>query len=92
MNWGRATFSPDARYVVAGAVTGSVFIWNLKTGKVETVLTSDAAVKYEKPKPASATASGAETLSPHAVTCVGWNPNGRQIASCDNSGRLTYWE
>lgn len=37
-DWTRASFSPDNEFVAAGSSDGSVFIWNLSSGKVETVL------------------------------------------------------
>jgi WD40 repeat protein len=40
MAWGRAVFSPDAQYVVAGSVDGSLVIWNANTGLVDSVLGS----------------------------------------------------
>ncbi|XP_063243910.1 autophagy-related protein 16-1-like [Bacillus rossius redtenbacheri] len=37
-DWSRATFSPDSNYIACGSSDGSVFIWNVASGKVETVL------------------------------------------------------
>ncbi|XP_061492433.1 autophagy-related protein 16-1 isoform X2 [Rhineura floridana] len=37
-DWTRAVFSPDGNYVVAGSAEGSLYIWNVLTGKVERVL------------------------------------------------------
>lgn len=34
----RATFSPDATYVGVGSGDGSVYIWNVNTGKLEKTL------------------------------------------------------
>ncbi|XP_034934448.1 autophagy-related protein 16-1 isoform X2 [Chelonus insularis] len=37
-DWARATFSPDGQYIAVGSADGSVFIWNIITNKIETVL------------------------------------------------------
>ncbi|XP_070643009.1 autophagy-related protein 16-1 isoform X4 [Bos indicus] len=37
-DWTRAVFSPDGSYVAAGAAEGSLYIWNVLSGKVEKVL------------------------------------------------------
>jgi len=37
-DWTRAVFSPDSEYVAAGSSDGSVFVWNLNSGKIEGVL------------------------------------------------------
>ncbi|KAH1006056.1 hypothetical protein HUJ04_006938 [Dendroctonus ponderosae] len=37
-DWSRATFSPDGQYVAVGSSDGSVYIWGVSTGKVETIL------------------------------------------------------
>ena len=37
-DWARATFSPDGQYIAVGSANGSVFIWNVMTNKIETVL------------------------------------------------------
>jgi len=37
-DWTRCKFSPDNQYIVAGSGDGSVFIWNVQTGKVEKIL------------------------------------------------------
>ncbi|XP_062988472.1 autophagy-related protein 16-1 isoform X2 [Elgaria multicarinata webbii] len=37
-DWTRVVFSPDGNYVVAGSADGSLYIWNVLTGKVERVL------------------------------------------------------
>lgn len=37
-DWSRATFSPDGQYVAVGSADGSVYIWGVSTGKVETIL------------------------------------------------------
>ena len=93
VNWGRAVFSPDARFVVAGASTGGVVVWNLKTGKVDCVLQPETVAKLSTTATAAATATGKpDALPANAITCVSWNPNGRQVASCDNSGKLIFWE
>ncbi|KAJ1981032.1 hypothetical protein H4R35_000875 [Dimargaris xerosporica] len=35
-NWARASFSPDGRLVAAGSADGTIFVWNTKTGVLET--------------------------------------------------------
>ncbi|XP_066141829.1 autophagy-related protein 16-1 isoform X2 [Euwallacea fornicatus] len=37
-DWSRATFSPDGQYAAVGSSEGSVFIWVVSSGKVESVL------------------------------------------------------
>ncbi|KAL8187564.1 UNVERIFIED_CONTAM: hypothetical protein K2H54_051163 [Gekko kuhli] len=37
-DWTRVVFSPDGNYVVAGSADGSLYIWNVLSGKVEKVL------------------------------------------------------
>ncbi|XP_020643052.3 autophagy-related protein 16-1 isoform X1 [Pogona vitticeps] len=37
-DWTRVVFSPDGNYVAAGSAEGSLYIWNVLTGKVERVL------------------------------------------------------
>ncbi|XP_063162970.1 autophagy-related protein 16-1 isoform X3 [Candoia aspera] len=37
-DWTRVVFSPDGNYVVAGSADGSLYIWNVLTGKVERTL------------------------------------------------------
>ncbi|XP_048361357.1 autophagy-related protein 16-1 isoform X4 [Sphaerodactylus townsendi] len=37
-DWTRVVFSPDGSYVVAGSADGSLYIWNVLTGKVDRVL------------------------------------------------------
>ncbi|KAI8981030.1 WD40-repeat-containing domain protein [Pilobolus umbonatus] len=38
LNWNRSTFSPDSNFIVAGSIDGGVHIWNVKSGKLESVL------------------------------------------------------
>jgi autophagy-related protein 16 len=38
LNWSRCCFSPDGKYVAAGSVNGSVFVWNLTAGKFDQTL------------------------------------------------------
>lgn len=40
-DWSRASFSPDGEWVACGSQDGSVFIWNLNSGRVEKVLKND---------------------------------------------------
>ncbi|XP_036393054.1 autophagy-related protein 16-1-like isoform X3 [Megalops cyprinoides] len=37
-DWTRVTFSPDGCYVAAGSADGTLFVWNVLTGKVERTL------------------------------------------------------
>ncbi|KAG7394403.1 hypothetical protein PHYBOEH_005210 [Phytophthora boehmeriae] len=37
-DWGQASLSPDGRYALAGGASGVLFIWNTRTGKLETQL------------------------------------------------------
>ncbi|KAM4836043.1 autophagy-related protein 16-1 isoform 2-T2 [Thomomys bottae] len=37
-DWTRVVFSPDGGYVAAGSAEGSLYVWNVLTGKVEKVL------------------------------------------------------
>ena len=41
-DWSRATFSPDGQYISVGSADGSVYIWNIGTNKVESVLKEHA--------------------------------------------------
>ncbi|XP_006866825.1 PREDICTED: autophagy-related protein 16-1 isoform X3 [Chrysochloris asiatica] len=37
-DWTRAIFSPDGSFVMAGSAEGSLYVWNVSTGKVEKIL------------------------------------------------------
>ena len=37
-DWTRAVFSPDGEYVIAGSADGSVFVWEVATSKLHSVL------------------------------------------------------
>ncbi|XP_007485888.1 autophagy-related protein 16-1 isoform X6 [Monodelphis domestica] len=37
-DWTRVVYSPDGSYVAAGSAEGSLYVWNVLTGKVEKVL------------------------------------------------------
>ncbi|XP_006893522.1 PREDICTED: autophagy-related protein 16-1 isoform X1 [Elephantulus edwardii] len=37
-DWTRAVFSPDGSFVTAGSAEGSLYVWNVLTGKVEKIL------------------------------------------------------
>jgi len=38
INWSRACMSPDSSYVVAGSNDGQIYIWDVYTGKLDTIL------------------------------------------------------
>ncbi|CEI93666.1 hypothetical protein RMCBS344292_07897 [Rhizopus microsporus] len=38
LNWSRSTFSPSGSYIAAGSSDGTLFVWNVNTGKVERML------------------------------------------------------
>lgn len=38
LNWSRACFSPDGTHVAAGGSDGQVFVWNVESGKVVSLL------------------------------------------------------
>eukprot|EP00455_Lapot_gusevi_P038712 TRINITY_DN433_c0_g1_i1.p1 TRINITY_DN433_c0_g1~~TRINITY_DN433_c0_g1_i1.p1 ORF type:complete len:460 (-),score=46.96 TRINITY_DN433_c0_g1_i1:31-1410(-) len=35
INWNRASFSPDAKYIMAGSNSGAICVWNTDTGRLE---------------------------------------------------------
>jgi autophagy-related protein 16 len=37
-DWSRAAFSPDGQYISVGSADGSVYMWNVGTSKLESVL------------------------------------------------------
>ncbi|XP_043926519.1 autophagy-related protein 16-1 isoform X2 [Protopterus annectens] len=37
-DWTRVTFSPDGRYIAAGSSDGTLYVWNVVTGKVDKML------------------------------------------------------
>jgi autophagy-related protein 16 len=42
LNWSRACWSPDAKYVAAGGAEGSLFVWDVEKGTLEKELGSDS--------------------------------------------------
>ncbi|KNC97324.1 uncharacterized protein SPPG_09457 [Spizellomyces punctatus DAOM BR117] len=38
MNWLKSSYSPDGKHIVSGSADGSVFIWNVMTGRVDKIL------------------------------------------------------
>ncbi|GAM24423.1 hypothetical protein SAMD00019534_075980 [Acytostelium subglobosum LB1] len=39
LNWTRASWSPDGKYIASGSIDGSVCVWNALSGKTEKILT-----------------------------------------------------
>jgi len=58
----------------------------LKTGKLEKVLESKKSGTRTKSSSVFTEDAGV------TVTAVEWNPNGRQLAACTNSGVVYFWE
>ncbi|XP_066141833.1 autophagy-related protein 16-1 isoform X6 [Euwallacea fornicatus] len=77
-DWSRATFSPDGQYAAVGSSEGSVFIWVVSSGKVESVL-----------KEHGSTSIG--LFSRSAVTATSWHPFGTFLASVDRSKKVVIW-
>ena len=42
LNWSRACWAPDGNYVAAGGAEGSLFIWDIESGKLTKQLGSDS--------------------------------------------------
>ncbi|XP_074831893.1 protein Atg16l2 isoform X2 [Carettochelys insculpta] len=40
-DWTKAIFSPDKSYALVGSLDGSLYFWNLESGKLETVLSGE---------------------------------------------------
>eukprot|EP01133_Synstelium_polycarpum_P007990 gene7990-9385_t len=38
LNWSRASWSPDGKYIAAGSIDGSICVWNAYTGKTEKIV------------------------------------------------------
>ena len=89
----RAAFSPDpdARYVVAGDNLGRVAFWDLRNTSKPATVVNTPAYNPRAPAAAPAGAGGASALS-SAITCVDWNPNGRQVACVNRMGFVTLIE
>ena len=94
VNWSRASFSPDAQYVVAGGHLGTVYVWAVDTGKV--VATLNASREYDGSAASVGGGSdgwGGGRESPStAITSVDWNRNGRQVIVSDLGGNVFFWE
>ncbi|XP_066251235.1 autophagy-related protein 16-1 isoform X3 [Euwallacea similis] len=77
-DWSRATFSPDGQYAAVGSSEGSIFIWGVSSGKVESIL-----------KDHGSTSIG--LFSRSAVTATSWHPFGTFLASVDRSKKAVIW-
>ena len=95
VNWNRATFSPDAQYVVAGGHLGTLYVWQVNTGKC--VATLNPSSQYDGSvaslgKDAAEAGSAGHHLAPStAIVGVDWNRNGRQVISADMAGNVYFW-
>ena len=93
VNWSRAVFSPDAQYALAGGHLGSLYVWQVDSGKCVTTLNANP--QYDGSAQSlgrdAAESSGQQT-PPTAISSVDWNRNGRQVVACDMQGNLFFWE
>lgn len=76
LNWTRSCFSPDGRFACAGATDGSLFIWDVNTGKLEISLENKAETEGQ----------GLNTI----CSCS-WNPLGSSVVTTDRWGTLAVW-
>lgn len=90
--WSRAVWSPNGRYVAAGAnATGVLLVWNVHTGALTKVSTNptpqSSSAKNNSDKAAAATV--------HTGICgVDWGrggSSGQQVATLDRRGKLILW-
>lgn len=85
----RAALSPDAAYAAAGSHDGSVFVWNVDSSKVETVLSRGG---HQYP---SSSSSAALMWSCNwyraAVMAVAWHPSGCGLLSADRHKTICFW-
>ena len=96
VNWNRATFSPDGHYVVAGGHLGTLYVWQVDSGKCIATLNPasqyDGSVASLGKDAADAAGSGGHHLAPAtAIVGVDWNRNGRQVISADMAGNVYFW-
>lgn len=86
VNWGRACFSHDGQYVVAGSSNGALYFWSVLSGKLESVVkpTVDTAGW------STMAASGVEGAA--VITGVSWGRGGKGLASVNSAGFLSFWE
>ena len=92
VNWNRAVFSPDAQYVAVGGHLGTVYVWQVDSGKCVAQL--NAASTYDGTA-ASLGRDAGEVTGPQApstaITSVDWNRNGRQVIAADLAGNVYFW-
>nr|XP_033814518.1 autophagy-related protein 16-1 isoform X3 [Geotrypetes seraphini] len=74
-DWTRVIFSPDGSYVTAGSADGTLYFWNVLTGKVERMLT-----KHQTEHGLSC-----------SINAVAWSPSGTHVVSVDKGSKAILW-
>jgi len=78
LNWTRACFSADGRYIAAGSSDGTVYVWDAVGGGS----TAQGQVVTKL----------ANGHKQQAIPCVAWNSAGYcHLASCDKQGVVVLW-